>query len=273
MTQTTDTGTSSPPASDVQQIDPRRLSVLEERATAQYEDGQREALKADIARRGIQEPLTVWEIDGDLVVSDGFNRASIALELGLPAVPCRVKAGTLREAMLDNLAANHKRGKNRPQDMALVVVALGRDHGATPAEIAHETGLREAWIKKLLRLKDLHADVLAGLDAGTVSVGVALELARLPTPESQLQSYTLAMHHGWTVGHAEAMVDAIQIEIAKPAAERVPIAAVEPARPVCPLCERSAEPATMTSALVCTPCWGLAVFAVREAAAPGRGAA
>lgn len=261
----------SPPQGERQMISPHLLTVMEDRATAQYDPEQYEALRRSIEREGIRQALDVRRVDGQLVVVDGANRCAIALELGLEAIPCVVTESTTKDAILENLVANHRRGKNRPQDMAHLVAILVRDHGATLEEIQERTGLGAPWLRKLARLGALHPDVLNGLDAGNVSVGVALELARLPTHESQLQSYTLAMHHGWTIATAESMVDAISVELAKPAAERIPIQQVEPPKPPCGLCGTLTDPNQMRSGLMCLPCWGIASFAVRTATEPAPG--
>lgn len=251
-------------AEEIVLLDPRSLAVTDDRATAAYEEHEYAALRASIEAEGIRVPLDVVRVDGQLIITDGFNRSRIALELGLDKVPCRVRDGTLKEARLENLVRNVQRGKARPADLARVVLALHQEDEMPDVEIAAKTGFSSAWVKKLLRLGGLHPYILDALDKGHLAVGVAMELAAVPSHDAQVLLMQRARNEGWTIDYTKQIVSAVLEEQAKPPEQRRPVELVTPALPTCELGAHPVQPHEMKSALCCVACWGLAVATVRD---------
>jgi site-specific DNA-methyltransferase (adenine-specific) len=99
---------------------------------------EREALVADIRRRGVVIPVVV---DEDNNVIDGHNRLQIAAELQLADVPVEVKAGLSLDQRRD-LALNvnlHRRHLTREQHRDLIARALKADPARSNNQIATET--------------------------------------------------------------------------------------------------------------------------------------
>ena len=76
------------------------------------------ALKEDISRSGIREPLQVWFREGRLVVVSGHERLGIARELGLGELPCiKVEFASELEAKQHIYATNANRKRvSRPAE-------------------------------------------------------------------------------------------------------------------------------------------------------------
>jgi site-specific DNA-methyltransferase (adenine-specific) len=99
---------------------------------------EREALVADIRRRGVVVPVVV---DEDNNVIDGHNRLQIAAELQLADVPVEVKAGLSPDQRRD-LALNlnlQRRHLTREQRRDLIARALKADPARSNNQIATET--------------------------------------------------------------------------------------------------------------------------------------
>jgi ParB-like chromosome segregation protein Spo0J len=92
------------------------------------------ALKAEIARSGIQVPVALDQ-DGNII--DGHNRVAIANELGIEDYPRQVKIyGTEEERRRDALALNMvRRHLTQQQKRKLIAAEIGRDPHRSDREI------------------------------------------------------------------------------------------------------------------------------------------
>lgn len=258
--------------SAVVQVPVDDLVVLEDRATATYDEHELAALRSSIEEEGIREPLAVVRVGGKLVITDGFNRFRIALDLGHKTVPCKIREGNERDAMLENLVRNLQRGKNKPADMARVALQLRDKHSLPIEEIAAKTGLSRGWVEQLLQLEHLQPWVRDLLDAGSLKLGVAMELARLQDGDVQIRAANHALTSGLTVAKAREFVSLVLEELAKPKEEQRPIEDVRPPPAVCQLCGPVTEGVPMMAPICCAPCWGAVVQANHDAAVQLQGA-
>src|SRR5690606_33236568 len=110
-----------------------RYQVLPELSAEEYE-----ALKADIAQRGVQVPV---EYDEDGNILDGYHRVRACRELGLDDWPRVVRRGLTEEQKVEHaLALNlHRRHLTREQRRELVVRL--RQQGWSLRRIAERLGV------------------------------------------------------------------------------------------------------------------------------------
>lgn len=177
-------------------------------------DEEYEALKTDIAKRGVMVPI---EVDEHGVVLDGHNRVAICAELGLPDPPRLVRSGfdehQKREHILKlNLARRHLDPLRWGQAFAQLLTERGVERGqgsrneltrATVAQVGEEVGVSHRTAKWRLRqwddLQALPESVQGQVLAGSTTVGAAKRdqtrkanreaVAAMPEPIAPVERY------------------------------------------------------------------------------------
>lgn len=132
-----------------------QIQVPEDRITSIYDSDKMEELTKSIKESGILQPLWVLQLADQYILVDGLHRLLAAKELGLPEVPCLVRAGTETEVLVKNLALNRQRGRSNPAQEAKTVKALQDERSIPVATIASLTGISEAKIRELLEIATL----------------------------------------------------------------------------------------------------------------------
>ena len=173
-----------------------------------------EALKADIARRGQQEPVQVDE-DGNILV--GHERARILDELGVEPKTVVLRGLSEAEKVEHAIKSEVLRRQLGPISRARALATLAELQGATlgsrggPAQdrptmgrLAEELGTKRStayrWLD-LARELDAHPDLAAAVDAGRMEARRALRVAREREARDR------------PAPHPESMPDAIDIRL------------------------------------------------------------
>lgn len=98
-------------------------------------------------------PLTVYYDGTDHWLSDGFHRKAAAVAYGLVVVPCEVRQGTLRDAVLAACGANRTHGLSRTaEDKRRAVARMLRDEEWGKwgnREIARHCGVSPTFVGKI----------------------------------------------------------------------------------------------------------------------------
>ena len=146
------------------------------------------ALKADVAKRGIQIPI---DVDQDGNVIDGHHRAQIAAELGIDC-PRRVltfasEAERIEHAVKMNLARRHLDPIAWGRAFARLLEVRGVHAGqgarndrtsATVAEVAAEVGVPERTARYRMGLLSLPEPLRASIQAGEIGAKEATRIVR-----------------------------------------------------------------------------------------------
>ena len=149
-------------------------------------------LTASIRQDGVLQPLlvrpappgTVVDGDGDdgehFEIVAGERRWRAAGDAGLTHVPIVVRQMSDVEVRRAMVTENIQRADLTPLEEAAGYRALlDVDPDATPDLIADLVGRSKSWVFQRLQLLKLRSDAMAALDAGRISAGHAVELARL----------------------------------------------------------------------------------------------
>lgn len=116
----------------------------------------RDAYEAAAQRGEVFPPLKlIGDINGDLWLVDGFHRLSSAAAAGMVEVPCEVRPGTLRDAVLASCSANSRNGLQRSrQDKRRAVLTLAADpewRKWSDGEIAKRVGVSQPFVSNIMR--------------------------------------------------------------------------------------------------------------------------
>lgn len=154
-----------------------------------------EAMVTSILTHGVQLPAIVWR-DGDTaLLVDGRQRRKNTIAANerkaakpegtdkLPILlPVRVFSGTIEEAAELMETLNEIRRENSPMVRARRVLRMTKT-GRSTAEVAALLGKSVQTIEKWLALHDCSVKVQTAVEAGELSIGDALGLAKFPRKE------------------------------------------------------------------------------------------
>jgi len=87
----------------------------------------RTKLKAEIAERGMCEPILVRKRGDGFEIIDGEHRWQICLELGWQEIPCIIKDYDDKEAKIKTLQLNYMRGSAVPIRLAYLIHDLNKE--------------------------------------------------------------------------------------------------------------------------------------------------
>ncbi len=137
---------------------------------------------ADIARKGIREPLVVVEREGEYLVVDGLHRLRAAKELGLKRVPVSLRRMT-DEEVLDYVLSSAvcRRSLTHDQRAALAVRLLPANPMSVEIrEFAVRFGTTPNLIKKAIVLREKSEELFERVLSGSVSIAAAFDILNFP---------------------------------------------------------------------------------------------
>jgi ParB family chromosome partitioning protein len=199
---------SAPPVGDrpsVSECPVDRIDALPDQPRRRFKDEALAELAASIRESGVLQPLLVTR-DGDRYrLIAGERRLRAAKLAGLSAVPIVVRQATSKDAFVMALVENLQREDLDPVEQARAFDRLVREHGMSQEDVAKRVGKDRTTVTNSLRLLKASKALLAALEAGDVSEGLARALLPLegPLQESLLRA---AVAEGWSVRQVEAQV-------------------------------------------------------------------
>jgi len=254
-------------------VDPKTIKVPEERVTARMDAEKAEQFDNSIKSLGIEEPINVYEVDGELWLSDGLHRLVAAINNGYGKVDVLVKPGTARDVLFHNLRSGHLRGKHPISEMRRQIEKAYKEFNIGIEDIVKETGLSQAYVEKLLTISDLTPMCLEALDEERIGVGHAFELTKSRSPDQQEIFLQMAIANHWKVAALkEFMTSTREIEEQREkgiATQTATTTDRPPETVACRFCGEQHLPQELASLIMCHTCQGI----MFEAVAAGRQAA
>ena len=136
----------------------------------------------------------------------GERRWQAAQLAGLTEIPAVVRQATDQEAVAIALIENIQREELTPTEEARALQRLIGEFSLTHSEVASAVSRSRAAVTNLLRLLDLPADVVAMIDAKTISMGHARALLGLEADAERSCAAKLIAERGLSVRDTEALV-------------------------------------------------------------------
>lgn len=145
-------------------------------------------LSADIAARGIDQPILVRPIHGeadfDFEIVAGNTRHAITLELNLELIPARIRSMTDMEARVASLQENTQRADLTPLEEAKHVLSVLNDYQNDHDAVCKALGWSITKLRSRILLSHCNVDVAEALAQEQIKIGHAELLATTP-PEHQ----------------------------------------------------------------------------------------
>ncbi len=151
-------------------------------------------LKDSIKEHGLWQPILVRPAGlNSHEVVDGFYRYNCCKELRLESIPCLIRELTDKEVLIVQIQTNAVRLETDPIDFARQIWRIIKEEGEmTVGQMAYMVKKSSGWVRKMLKITRLCAEVSTAVQRGEVSITVAHEIAKMP-PQIQKELLTQAV--------------------------------------------------------------------------------
>ncbi len=251
----------------LRRVDPRKIMVPEVRVTARMDAETAQQFAESVKTAGIDEPIKVFEVDGQLILSDGLHRLQEAIANKMPLVDVYVRPGTMVDVLCNNLMSGHLRGTHPVSEMVRSIEELWKEYKMDSEQIAAKTGMTRDYVEKLQLISMLTPMCREALDAGRIKVGHAVALTKLLDPVQQETALGQLLMYHWSVRDFEDHVASILALISPPPAVQTPAAPPVEFTPVCHFCHEAKPIGQIANPNVCTECSGMLLMLLAQARA------
>ena len=253
--------------SQIVEVEIDKIKIPEVRVTSYFDPAEHEALKESMKTYGQRVPIILYDVGGELWLSDGYHRLQVAKELGWKTIKAIIYKGDKASVDIDNLITAAIRGRNNPALFAKVVKRLRDEYGLSWREIAKKVGYSPAEIKKYYDLNNLPEQVLELVGSGKLAISKALLLLHIPDPRGQIQAAEDVVKYNYTEAQTRELVK-YYLEAyseAPPQTSAPPVVPPENERLIhCELCDEPMRERA-TYHWVCDECWNAILQAIEEA--------
>ncbi len=175
-------------AKDAAEIELDRI-VVDPQHREQFDDGDLQALAADMQAQGLIQPIVVrWDAgQSRYVIIAGERRYRAAQLLGWNNIECRERPEDISEAEIAELqlAENFARRDLNPIELAKAFQDVMAKNDWTARELAKRLGVHETTVTRQLRYLRLPDDIQQQIVSGEISKTSAREIARLKNETEQ----------------------------------------------------------------------------------------
>jgi len=166
-------------------------------------------LAASIKESGLLQPILVRRKgDGIYELISGERRWRATKEAGLETIQAVVRNCSDQEAILFALVENLQREDLNPMETARAYSRMMNEFGLTHDGIAQKVGRDRSSVANSVRLLNLHPDVQALVESGTLSAGHAKALLGLDAPNTQCSLAKTIVSKALSVRETERLVNA-----------------------------------------------------------------
>jgi len=208
-------GTSQEGAETITSLDPNQIrpnplqprkDFDSEKAVQTFTD-----LKASIQSKGLIQPVTVREINGEYELIAGERRLRACQELGLESIPVHIlevdsDVDMMEIALIENL----QRDNLNPLEEAEAFSLLADKYQLSHEKIADNIGKSRAAITNALRLLKLPADIKFALKNLVLSAGHARALLGLTSEKEIINAFQQVRRYNMSVRETENYIKKIK---------------------------------------------------------------
>ena len=124
-----------------------RLDQIKEVENSRVNLGDLSDLMSSIKEKGLMNPVTISQWNGDWIVVAGHRRFNACKKLGLEKIQCNVvKVKNEADIMLFNLTENLQRKNTSPYEEGRYFHTLINDHFFSPKEISAKLGVSPSYV-------------------------------------------------------------------------------------------------------------------------------
>lgn len=248
----------------LKKVVPGKIKIPEVRVTSEWDPETYQQFQEVYKQMGQAAAITCVEVEGELVLVDGYHRLMEAMKNNWQTIDVVVQDGDMTDVLTRNLLVDHLRGKHPPSQMRKVVSSLFEEYKLTIEDICKKTGLKQAYVENLLLISQLTPFCLKQLDEGRVGIGHAAALVKLKNPIQQETVMQQQLLYHWTVKELEAHVqDVIQLLQQQPAQQPgTPVQERQVVKVKCRYCGDEYDPSELAAVITCQSCSGVMFSAI-----------
>jgi ParB family transcriptional regulator, chromosome partitioning protein len=252
---------------NLRKVDPHKIRIPETRVTAQMDEETARQFEESVKEVGIDEPIKVYDVDGEIWLADGLHRLQQALKMGLSVVEAYVREGTRVDVLCNNLMSGHLRGKHPLSGMVKVIEELWKVHNLDPEEVAKKTGLTRDHVEDIMLITQLTPMVRAAVDDGSINFSQAKALTRIKDPVGQETVYGQWQLARWPAKELnEFITEVIRIKETPPS-DQPPAPPAPPPQIRCFYCQRVKDVSQLRNPNTCDECVGVLLGIIAQAKA------
>jgi ParB-like chromosome segregation protein Spo0J len=258
----------------LRRVDPKEIRWPEVRMTSYMDQEEQQLFLASLKAHGMEQPIEVLELDGQLIGVDGYNRCMGAITLGWPEVDVLVRGGVEKDLILGNLATAFMRGKPRPTEVVKLIKSLTQDYHMGSDDITAATGMTRDYVERLWTIAEADPEILQALDDGLLGVSQAYIIARIPTHDVQLRVLDQQKMYHWKTSQLQEHVKAVLKALDQPApgpSQATPSPAPQRVTVRCQFCGEDEDPVNVAHPPICVTCAGALHQAIRAERRVGGG--
>lgn len=175
-------------------------------------------LKASIKLKGLIQPVTVREVDGEYELIAGGRRLRACQELGLESIPIHIlNVDTDVDMMELALIENLQRDNLNPLEEAEAYQLLAKKYHLSHEEIARNIGKSRTAITNTMRLLKLPAEIKLALKNLVISAGHARALLGLDLEKEMVNVFRQVRRHNMSVRETENYIKKLKDKASTPA--------------------------------------------------------
>lgn len=167
-------------------------------------------LSDSIKTHGVIQPIILNKNGDRYLIVAGERRYKASKMAGLKTIPAVIKNYTNQQIKEISLLENIQREDLNPIEAARAMRELLEIYGWTQDVLATRLGKSRPAITNLLRLLNLHPEVVKLIESGKLSPGHARSLVVVTDPEAQIKLANLAINKKITVRDLEKAVKNLQ---------------------------------------------------------------
>ncbi len=254
----------------LRKLAPLKVVVPELRVTARFDNELYAQFKKSIAEAGQIAPIIVYQVGEEMVLCDGLHRLQEAIAHGDGGIDAVILTGDMVDVLTKNIFLDHLRGKTPVSEMVKVLNTLYQDYHLDPDQIRERTGLTRDYIERLIKVGQAGPAVLQAIDDGLIGVGIAGQLARLPSGAMRDTALAQAAKFHYSVKDFTEYIDAALEELRKMQAvgdTPKPPPTLPPHIYRCEGCQGVIEPRYLRPSMLCPTCFGRVFAQGQEARA------
>jgi len=251
----------------LRRVNPDDVKVPEVRVTARFDPELWEQFQRSMKETGQIAPIIVYEVDGELVLCDGFHRLLEAKANGDKFISVVVIPGDMSDVLTKNIFLDHLRGKTPVSEMVTVIGVLWKELDLDSEKIAAKTGLTRDYVEKLQKLSELTPLIREALDDGRIGVGHASALTKVKDPLRQEMIFNQWLLYRWPVRELDEYIKEVMAIVEEPPGPGPESKERPPIKLRCRFCGGEYDPAQVSNPTTCVICSGIMFQAIAAAKA------
>ena len=172
-----------------------------------FDDIALQELSKSIKQHGVIQPIIVVKVgDEKFMVVAGERRLRASKMAGLESIPCIIQDYTTRQIKEIALIENLQREDLNPIESSRAIKQLMEEYNLTQEIVAEKIGKSRSNVANLIRLLNLHPDVIRLIEENKLSAGHARALVVLDDKKAQISIALRVVDKKLSVREVESLI-------------------------------------------------------------------